>query len=229
FLAFWGFVPLLLTVEQRLNQRGARSYLRLFLLLYPAFLLWNVLTCYWIAMTALGVGEDEQVAAFVAGVLAVVVNALLMTLPVLAYAMVRKRLSVRNLTLKYLIFVPFWVGFEYLHFRWDLSWAWLTLGHAFSYYPFYLQYLEFTGVLGTSIHVLTAAAVLAAAVEAATTGRKFSFAGRMFLAAWLLLPLALYPFLARPFGAVGQINVRVVQPNVDPYAKFAVLTPEAQM
>jgi apolipoprotein N-acyltransferase len=231
FLAFAGFAPLLWVVERRMSRRGPQSYLNLVALVYPAFFVWNALTCYWISLTALSVGEDERIPAFVAGVLAVVVNALLMTLPVVTYVFVRKRLNTPKLFLKYLIFIPFWVGFEFLHFRWDLTWSWLTLGHAFTYYPFYLQYLEFTGVLGTSVHTLVATAMLAGAVEAGATEQKISFKVVGLGVAWLIFPLALYPVLSRPgrFEPVGQINVRVVQPNVDPYNKFAVLSPDEQM
>ncbi len=182
-------------------------------------------------MTALSVGEDERTAALIAGIMAVLVNAVLMTLPVLLYYFVRKRLNTPKIYLKYLIFVPFWVGFEFLHFRWDLTWSWITLGHAFTYYPFYLQYIEFTGVLGTSVHTLAATAALAAAVEATAQGQPLPAKSTIFWVFWPVFPLLLYPILARSerFSPVGQINVRVVQPNVDPYNKFAVLPPDVQM
>ncbi len=182
-------------------------------------------------MTALSVGEDERTAALIAGIMAVLVNAVLMTLPVLLYYFVRKRLNTPKIYLKYLIFVPFWVGFEFLHFRWDLTWSWITLGHAFTYYPFYLQYIEFTGVLGTSVHTLAATAALAASVEATAQGQPLPAKSTIFWVFWPVFPLLLYPILARSerFSPVGQINVRVVQPNVDPYNKFAVLPPDVQM
>jgi hypothetical protein len=58
------------------------------------------------------------------------------------------------------LFIPLWVGFEYLHFRWELSWGWLTLGFSWSEWPFFGHLAAIGGPLGLSAWTLLAAALL---------------------------------------------------------------------
>ncbi len=223
------FVPLLMLVEVRQERRAAGLPVeprRLFSLLYRAFLVWNLGTCYWLMLTAFQVeSTGEAVEAFVAGLLAVGLNPILMSVPWLLYAALRQRLS-RPLAL--VGWGVGWLAFEQLHLNWDLTWSWLNLAHGFTMFPGYLQYLEFTGTGGTALHVLVANGLL---FELSCRGREARSLGRwpVVLAGWVLLPWLLYPLLTWPdravFQPVGQLRVRIVQPNIDPYVKF---DPEAE-
>ena len=48
----------------------------------------------------------------------------------------------------------FWIGWEYFHLDWDLSWTWLTLGNGFANAPYLIQWYEYTGVFGGSLWIL---------------------------------------------------------------------------
>lgn len=222
-LLWLGFLPIWAVLEaQAVPRRGLRSYLRAFGLVYPPLLLWNLLCCYWLMLTALQVEAGEALVSFMGGFMASVANPVLMAVPLLLWVLVRKRLP---MGLSLLALASFWLAFEYLHFHWDLSWSWLTLGHAWAQYPFYIQYLEFTGVLGASAHTLGVALLLFYLGWRATQPQQPTRKHLPWvLAAWVVLPLLLWPLLTSPgrevYQATRSLQVRIVQPNVNPYEKF---------
>src|SRR5690554_1952643 len=78
------------------------------------------------------------------------INALLMTTPFMAYHWTKRMMGVK---LGLLSFPVFWIGFEYLHFNWELSTPWLTHGHIFSVAPQVVQWYSYTGVHGGSLWI----------------------------------------------------------------------------
>lgn len=235
FLLLVAFVPLLTLVEIRHERRTqdpaeVMRPRRLFALLYVSFLIWNFGTCYWLMLTAFQVeSAGEAVEAFVAGLLAVGLNPILMSLPWLLYAALRRRLS-RPVALGGWALA--WVAFEHLHLNWDLTWSWLNLAHGFTMFPSYLQYLEFTGTGGTALHVMASNALLFELACRLREGRPLKRGGWAW-GAWALLPWLLYPLIVHTgrdvFKPVGQLGVRVVQPNIDPYVKFDEQAEEEQL
>ena len=95
---------------------------------------WNALTTWWVSYADLA-----------AGIAAVVLNALLMCLPLMAFRQTKKRLGNR---IGYLSLPVYWIAFEQLHLHWDLTWPWLTLGNGFAAAPQWVQWYEYTGFLG---------------------------------------------------------------------------------
>ena len=136
-LLFVGWVPYLI-MERRLTLAGARKR-QVFAYTYLFLVLWNALTTWWVSYADLP-----------AGIAAVVLNALLMCLPLMAFRQTKKRLGNR---LGYLSLPVFWIAFEQLHLRWDLTWPWLTLGNGFAAAPQWVQWYEYTGFLGGSVWV----------------------------------------------------------------------------
>ena len=136
-LLFVGWVPYLL-MERQLAQQGARKR-RVFAYTYLFLVLWNALTTWWVSYAEL-----------TAGIAAVVLNALLMCLPLMAFRQTKKRLGNR---IGYLSLPIFWIAFEQLHLTWDLTWPWLTLGNGFAAAPQWVQWYEYTGFLGGSVWV----------------------------------------------------------------------------
>ena len=136
-LLFIGWVPYLV-MERQLTRDGARKR-RVFDSTYLFLLLWNALTTWWVSYADLA-----------AGIAAVVLNALLMCLPLMAFRQTKKRLGNR---IGYLSLPIFWIAFEQLHLRWDITWPWLTLGNGFAAAPQWVQWYEYTGFLGGSVWV----------------------------------------------------------------------------
>ena len=253
FLLWVAWVPLLLAVEQAAAWPGytgslwqrSKRYWRMLGYLYPGFLVLNLVGGYWLMLTGWGGLKDplESVLAAVAGSLASLVNALFMSLPVLTYLFIRRRLA-RGLA--WAAFIALWLSFEYGHLRWDLSWSWFNLGNAFAWWPSYIQYYEWTGVLGGSFFVLLSNVLVLrlwlllreeqTPLAEPTQGllprvrrwlRRIFGPGTPHRLALGIVGLWVLPWLVAPafldsgravYQPSGYINVRVVQPNIDPYA-----------
>jgi len=223
-LLFVGWVPYL-RLEQVLTARGARRQ-QVFAATYLFLVLWNALTTWWVSYASLP-----------AGIAAVVLNALLMCLPLLAFRRTKEWLGA---TIGYLSLPIYWIAFEQLHLHWDLTWPWLTLGNGFAAAPQWVQWYEYTGFLGGSVWVWAVNLLLLWALakneklkikSGAASGVSSLAAERPAKPAFLIFtPAFLLPALAvvLPIGASYLIGaayhekgataeVVVVQPNFDPY------------
>lgn len=170
---------------------------------YPSFILWNLLTTYWLMM-----------ATVTGGIAAIVANAALMLLPLW---LIRKLfLSKMNPIAAAFVAAAAWVSYEFLHHQWDLAWPWLTLGNAWSDLTGVIQYISVTGVWGVSFWVVFSAAL---AYQSVVTNSK------------AVLKSAAIIFFAFPvFSALAMINIEqptdrpidvvIVQPNSDSYQRY---------
>jgi apolipoprotein N-acyltransferase len=202
-----------LVLERQLTQEGARKR-RVFASTYFMLLGWNALTTWWVSYSTLG-----------GGIAAVVLNALLMCLPLMAFRQTKKRLGD---TIGYLSLPVYWIAFEQLHLHWDITWPWLTLGNGFAAAPQWVQWYEYTGFLGGSVWVwavnlLVFRALLKNRVDLSTRNAS---AERVSKSSFLLpvLTVALPIGLSYAIGAGYQekgptTEVVVVQPNFDPYVE----------
>ncbi|MFC7666791.1 apolipoprotein N-acyltransferase [Hymenobacter humi] len=228
-LLFIGWVPYLL-MERQLTRQGARKR-RVFAYTYLFLVLWNAVTTWWVSYAEL-----------TAGIAAVVLNALLMCLPLMAFRQTKKRLGNR---IGYLSLPVFWIAFEQLHLTWDLTWPWLTLGNGFEAAPQWVQWYEYTGFLGGSVWVWVVNLLLfhellkrIPALAASTRGqenlgknsgpdRRSIIAGPAFArgpfvipALAILLPIGLSYLIGATYQEKGPTTeVIVVQPNLDPYVE----------
>ncbi|WP_201977615.1 apolipoprotein N-acyltransferase [Hymenobacter rubidus] len=208
-LLFIGWVPYLV-MERQLTLAGARKG-RVFASTYLFLVLWNALTTWWVSYADLA-----------AGIAAVVLNALLMCLPLMAFRQTKKRLGNR---IGYLSLPVFWVAFEQLHLHWDITWPWLTLGNGFAAAPQWVQWYEYTGFLGGSVWVWV---VNLAFFQLAMNNEQLTIVGKQFsrplLIAHCLLLIILPIGLSYLIGATYQekgptAEIVVVQPNLDPYVE----------
>ncbi|MCX7607537.1 MAG: apolipoprotein N-acyltransferase [Bacteroidia bacterium] len=189
--------------------------------LYVALLTWNSIGCYWLTLTALSAPNGtEAIVSFLAGALAIGINPLLMLLPFLLWRWLSRRSRVG---FSPWLFIPFWGAFEYGHFRWELTWSWLTLGFAWSEWSFWAQLSAWFGPLGLSIWTLVGAAIL-------FVPRPWLHKGTLFLG-WIAgLPLLVSFFSSYKVERTNPpLTVWILQPNIDPYAKFSELPPEEQV
>lgn len=225
FVILWRFITLQFIWRYRqkpwkVQRKIISHYAQVFRYAYTTFVIWNFGVSYWLMMTAFGAESAAEVLTYLSsGLVANLVNPFLMTIPVYCYARLRFTPYHRFAPSA---FIFLWITFEWLHFNWDLSWSWLTLGHAFSLWPLAIQYMEFTGVLGVSFVVLLVNVLVYQAVMAPSRGQKWSFgvaAGVVFLLPFLLNIWILHPE-RKVFSPSGTVNVRVIQPNIDPYQKF---------
>jgi len=220
-LLFAGFVPLLF-MEDYLSRHPER-FIRFSLLFYsyPAFFTWNLLTTWWISNST-----------FMGAVMAIVLNSLFLSIVFQAYSWAKKRLPGK--VAGYLALISFWIAFEYLHLNWILTWPWLTLGNGFASYYNWVQWYEYTGVMGGTLWVLVANILVFESIKAARSEKrevKFSlpryFATRfLILFLWIGLPIGISYIIYNNYTEKPDpVNFVVVQPNVDPYSEQYSLPP----
>ncbi|WP_229743050.1 apolipoprotein N-acyltransferase [Hymenobacter qilianensis] len=206
-----GWVPYL-RMEQLLTRRGASGW-KVFRYTYLTLVLWNAFTTWWVSYSTLG-----------GGIAAVVLNALLMCLPTMAFYHTKK---LAGPTLGYISLPIYWIAFEQLHLHWDLTWPWLTLGNGFAQANSWVQWYEYTGFLGGSvwIWVVNILAFLSLQKYAAASRPGAPELSRVQVQRLILIPLlaALLPIgLSKLIGYNYQekgppVEVLAIQPNIDPY------------
>ncbi|MBC7447640.1 MAG: apolipoprotein N-acyltransferase [Hymenobacteraceae bacterium] len=213
-LLFINWLPLLL-IEARTAapDPATGQYPRFARWAYLFLVLWNAFTTWWVSLATIWGGSA-----------AVVLNAGLMLLPLLAFRRTKRALGP---ALGYASLVVYWVAFEQIHLNWDLTWPWLTLGNGFASTPTWVQWYEYTGQLGGSAWVLTVNVLLfwalrnppiSDAASAVTTKRRLVATRFAPAGLTLLLPLLWSAYLLARFEEKGAAaEVIVVQPNVDPY------------
>lgn len=177
---------------------------------YLAFLIWNTGTCYWVCY-----------ASVAGGLGAILVNPLLQSLPVLLFISVKNKVTP---FFGYFILVSAWITFEFLHFRWDLSWSWITVGHALSAFTFGIQFYEWTGVLGGSLWIW-AVNILLLVASLNKRWNVLKYAG-IITGVILLLDAVLWFNIPKP---QKNTTVAIIQPNIDPYHKFEENTTANQL
>ena len=210
-LLFVGWVPYLRLEQVLTRQRAKRG--RVFANTYLFLFFWNAFTTWWVSYSTLG-----------GGIAAVVLNAALMCLPLMAFRRTKERFGTK---IGYLSLPVYWLAFEQLHLHWDLSWPWLTLGNGFASAPEWVQWYEYTGFLGGSVWVLGVnLLVFWAWVGARGVGPRGAGPGR-WRWAWpavaVALPILVSLLMENNYQEKGPaVEVVVIQPNVDPYGeKFA--------
>jgi apolipoprotein N-acyltransferase len=199
---FVGLVPLLY-LEANLKPQIGKFYS--WLMVYLAFLSWNVLCTYWVANSA-----------FSPALVAITVNALLQTTPYLLWQFSKKHL---HETHAYLVVACAWIGFEYLHLNWDLSWSWLNLGNSLAHVPALIQWYQWTGVFGGSLWILVANYLI---FKTLTQINNKSWSAKTFLkpSLWLVLPICVSMILKFSFRLDSPnttYEILAVQPNYEPH------------
>jgi apolipoprotein N-acyltransferase len=216
FLVFIAFVPLLFLAEQCKKRSAYFGWI------YLALFIWNAGTTWWTCKASLP-----------GGISAVVANSLLMSIPLLGYYNIKKRMGPWP---GYTAFIIFWMCFEYIHLNWELSWPWLTLGNVFATHPGWVQWYEYTGTSGGTLWVLLVNLLIFLAIR----NRQLMKSNRQVFIAFgliILLPavLSLYLLTAEETLTIvpqqrASTNIVVVQPNIDPWdEKFAAGKEEAQL
>jgi apolipoprotein N-acyltransferase len=209
-LIFVALVPLFFVEESmgRRNQKG------LFWLSWLTFLIWNGLTTWWIWNSTAG-----------GAIAAICLNSLFMATVFQVFHISKKWLFGHRRGFGILLF--YWLSWEYFHMNWDLTWPWLTLGNVFASHHTWIQWYEYTGVLGGSLWVLLANILVFNIVRNIVYKEKIK--GIIHTGIFLLLiavPLFYSLYRYRHYEETrNPVNVVVVQPNVDPYTEEYGLPP----
>ena len=234
-LLFFGIVPMLMLEDYIASNRDRFYRYSVLFYSYPGFLIWNVLTTWWIVNSTLQ-----------GGIMANTLNALFMSIIFQAFHWTKKNL--RYPLAGYAALVSFWVALEYLHLNWDLNWPWLNLGNGFATFYKWVQWYEYTGALGGTVWVLVGNIIgfeifhflfnhhiTTSPRHHITTSPRhhrilpspFVVQYSIVLFIWILAPIAWSFVIYSNYKEVNRpVNFVIVQPNVDPYSEQYSLPPQ---
>ena len=207
-LLFIGLVPFLY-IEDYIskNKQNYRKY-SVFWNVYPGFLLWNVLTTWWVwNSTAVG------------SIVAFLLNTLFMSMIFQIYHFTRRHLPAKP---AYISIVFLWISYEYFHHNWDGTWPWLSLGNGFANWHKWIQWYEYTGMFGGTLWILLVNVLFFKALinywDKKSLKKILMPSG--IAALCILLPvLQSYRLYNNYDEKPWPVDVIVVQPDMDPYSE----------
>ncbi len=201
-IAWVALVPLLISFRDDL------SFRRHFGRVYSTTLIFCSITLWWVSFATLP-----------GGLLTIIAQAFFSTVPLLLF-LALKRLRGYRFSLFSLPF--FWVGWEWLYIRQDLSFGWLVLGNSQAQLNPMIQYADITGVWGVSFWVLCFNVVVAD-LWLRLRHRHNAVLHVVLLLTMILIPLG---YSARVYAdkqseqAGSMVKVVLIQPNIDPVDKW---------
>lgn len=224
FTLFIGFVPLLWIEEQISRTAPQRSRAKVLGYSYLGFLVFNATTTWWVCN-----------ASVPGGLFAIIANAFLMAVVFLLYHITKQQLGK---ALGYFSLLLYWLGFEYFHLRWELTWPWLTLGNGLAEGPMLIQWYEWIGTLGGSLWILGTNLLIFRGLQLWLDLRKKAAAhpedqdlplyrkvrtriSLIKMAGIIGLPMLVSVLIWQQVDDTDQpdMEVVVVQPNIDPYTE----------
>lgn len=205
-LLFVGMAAFLLAAKSMIDDEVKAG--KYFWVIFSGLLLWNVLTTWWIYHATVG------------GVLmAVIGNSLLMYLPFMLFRLAHK-VKVYKITM--LVFIVSWLGYEWLHHNWSLTWPWITLGNGLAKFPSLVQWYEYTGTAGGSLWILLINAMI---YNLIVTDKTVSYKRFIPLVISVLVPMILSQRIESSYHSkmamldVMGTEVVVLQPNFNTYTQ----------
>ncbi|MDR2207026.1 MAG: apolipoprotein N-acyltransferase [Flavobacteriaceae bacterium] len=215
FFIFAALVPLLM-MEHEISKfsKIKRKSWAIFELSYLCFLVWNIATTGWLYGSKNPDGSNSLQAVL----LPVLINSFLYSLVFQCYHWYK---NARGTYWGLAFFIAIWMGFEKLHLGWELSWPWLNLGNVFSEYPKLIQWYDTFGATGGSFWILIVNVFIFYTVRIWQAGRKRkSLIKNLLITAVLIvfpMMISLIKFNNFDEKPIGQINVLMLQPDLDPY------------
>ncbi|MGA0444436.1 MAG: apolipoprotein N-acyltransferase [Flavobacteriaceae bacterium] len=212
-LIFIALVPLLQLELRIRNDNKQFKALRVFAYSYLSFLLWNLITTWWlIHSTIWGMAFAN------------LCNSLFFALIFTLFYWVKQRLPHKS---AYIFLVALWLAFEKLHLEWDFSWTWLNLGNVFSEKIYWIQWYEYTGTFGGSLWVWIINIWIFNRIQNHTSLLSIksilTTLSTPLIAIALPIAFSLYTYQKVPL-AEKKLNIALLQPNIDPYNEKYKLT-----
>lgn len=223
-LAFFGFLPLFIALEDSKTKKSS------FAILYVTFFVYHGITNWWISSWQ----HNTDPYLFAAGIAVWIVHPFFLMLPMIAYLFLKSKYGSE----KAVALFPFlWTAFEWIHSLGELSYPWLSLGYTQLTNIYWVQFADLGGVWGVTLLIAFANSLVFRFYIHISKATEFSFSlvlanpklrGPMIgLLCCLILPYA-YGFIKfRQFDYQKIMSnnpnttISVVQPNINPWDKWA--------
>jgi len=175
----------------------------------------SLLALYWVG----GYTEGKDPFLMIGGFLLFFINPIAFLIPTSLYYIVRKHLSHNKAIL---LFPFFWVFYEYLYTLTDWSFPWLNIGNGMSNFTAFIQLADKVGSYGISLIVVFVNVLIYLAIKE-YQGKKKNATVYSLIAVLLIAVPLVYGIvkLSTSADTAKQITIGVVQPNLDPYDKWA--------
>lgn len=216
FFTFIAFVPLLFLEDYFYKNSKKYISFNFFIYSWLSFAFWNLLSMWW--------AWQPSIYGLVSPL---VLNSLLSALIFWAFHIIRLKSGNQ---LGYLTFVIFYLAFEYLHFNWALAFPWLVLGNSFGRDILFIQWYEFTGVLGGSLWILVVNYFIFMIIKNIFEKQKIT-KYIIISATLIIIPIIISVIIFYNYSEIkNPQKILIVQPNIDPYTeKFSKLSVEEQL
>lgn len=203
FLSLFAFVPLFYALRSVLEK--SESWLSYFAIVYLGLFTWTICSVWWIINST-----------FWGLLIAVFFFPLYMSIPFLLSRYVMKQLGILS---AYFAFIVFWISCEYLTLHFDVAWPWLLLGNAFARDVLFVQWYDYTGVLGGSLWILLLNGFAFLLLQKCDE-RKIFRVRLLLFALLIVLPLgfSVYRYNSYLLTTKNEEAV-IVQPNINPYTE----------
>lgn len=217
FFIFFALVPLLMMEHgiSKFSSYKRKSWV-VFGLSYLCFVIWNAVTTGWLYGSKNPDGSHSMMAVL----FPVLVNSLLYSLVFQCYHWYK---NAQGTYWGLGFFIAIWMSFEKFHLGWELTWPWLNLGNVFSDYPKLIQWYDTLGATGGSFWILLINVLLFYTVRTWEAGRKRKdlIKNSSIVAGLIIIPMIISLIKFNNFNEkpIGQVNVLMLQPDLDPYAE----------
>ncbi|WP_185861279.1 apolipoprotein N-acyltransferase [Blattabacterium cuenoti] len=217
---FIAFVPLLY-IENYSNH----SFFKILLFSFITFLTWNAISTYWLSY-AKRTNGSFAIEAYLSPVL---LNALFMSIIFSFYSWIKKH--VKEKRIGYVFLVCLWISFEKMHFEWELSWPWLNLGNGFANRTEWIQWYEYTGILGGSIWIwIVNIGFTESILQYEKDKNIISLYKKIFFnigIIFVMIFISNFIYIKYKEDYDRPANILILQPNIDPYRKkYSISTDE---
>ncbi|MDD4739785.1 MAG: apolipoprotein N-acyltransferase [Bacteroidales bacterium] len=221
-ILFIALVPILWVENHIADNKEKFSKFAVFNYSFFAFLIFNLLTSYWI------------VYATFFGLFAPFLNAFLGGIVFQIYHNIKKILF--NNSKGFFVLPILWISIEFLHHHWELTWPWMTFGNGFSTMPIMIQWYEYTGAFGGSLWVwitnyfayqtIKQIGINDKVGKLKLISKKLFTTNLLKFALIIIIPISLSLIIWTSFEEEknAPVDVVVLQPNLEPYDETKMLS-----
>ena len=206
---FVALIPLLIVIERR------KTFAEVTRAVYFMSFIASLIALYWVG----GYTQAKDPFLMIGGFLLFFINPIAFCIPTTIYYMGRGHVARKRLLF---LFPFFWVLYEVLYTLTDWSFPWLNIGNGMSNFTTFIQFADIFGIYGLSLVVVYINVFLFLGLRTYQKKKQVFNVYVILACVFLIVPLI--------YGAVkleeankqnDTIKVGVVQPNLDPYDKWA--------